>query len=485
MSLRRHAPVASVVAAFALSRVLYAIMGLRFDASPLYYYWQYADPELLQGDLARTVWHLHGQPPLMNLYLGLVLKVFPNGFATAFHVIHLAGGLVLAVALERAMERLGVLPWLAALLAVIFTVSPVTVLYESWLFYHHPVTVLLALSVLALERFLARETVGRGAVFFGPLALVVLTRGIFGLLWFAASVAAVVWFMPSERRRVLAAAAGPLLVLALFTAKHHAMFGRGGVGHAHVGPNLAQRMVTALPAGTLAALERQGEISRIVSIPPMSDLGAYRGLVPEAPPTGVPVLDQERRSTGHGNQQHLRYIAISDAYLADALHLMRRYPRSYARTVAGAFDHGYFHSPANDGGLRGSATFKRVEPWLRRWERVFGGYRDDGNGAQIVVALPALLLYAAWLALRPSARSSQNRSVGAVAAYLAITIVYVTAVTTLVSWGDYSRYRFKLDALFLVVLGVALTHAMRAAAALLAAARRSLEPRWKLAGLGH
>lgn len=485
MSLRRHAPVASVVAAFALSRVLYALAGLRFDASPLHYYWQYADPELLRGDLARTVWHLHGQPPLMNLYVGFVLKAFPAGFTSAFHVLHLAGGLVLAVAIERAMERLGVLPWLAALLAVIFTVSPVTVLYESWLFYHHPVTVLLALSVLALERFLARETVARGALFFGTLALVVLTRGIFGLVWFAASVGAVAWFMPSRRRRVLAAAAGPLLLLCLFTAKHHAMFGRGGVGHAHVGPNLAQRMVTAVPAGTLAALERQGEISRIVFVPPMSGLDAYRGLVPDAPPTGVPVLDQERRSTGHGNQQHLRYVAISDAYLVDALHLVRRYPRAYARTVADAFDHGYFHSPANDGGLRGSPTFKRVEPLLRRWERLFGGYRDDGNGAQLVVALPALLIYAAWLALRPSARSSRNRSVGAVAAYLVVTIVYVTAVTTLVSWGDYSRYRFKLDALFLILLGVALTHAIRAASALLSAARRALDPRWRLARIGH
>jgi hypothetical protein len=70
-----------LTAAFVISRIAYYRAGVRFDLSPLFGYWQYVDLDLLRHDLVRSVYYLHSQPPLFNLYLGLVVKVFGGRWA--------------------------------------------------------------------------------------------------------------------------------------------------------------------------------------------------------------------------------------------------------------------------------------------------------------------------------------------------------------------------------------------------------------------
>jgi hypothetical protein len=77
--------VAVIMAAFALSRVAAHAAGIRFDATPLTWYWQYIDPVLLQERLLESLYYSHTQPPLFNLLLGINLKLFPSSFSTAMH----------------------------------------------------------------------------------------------------------------------------------------------------------------------------------------------------------------------------------------------------------------------------------------------------------------------------------------------------------------------------------------------------------------
>lgn len=65
----------AVVGVFVASRLIAHAAGLRFDAATLGGYFQYLDPQLLlRTDLVDAVWHLHVQPPLYNLLLGVALK---------------------------------------------------------------------------------------------------------------------------------------------------------------------------------------------------------------------------------------------------------------------------------------------------------------------------------------------------------------------------------------------------------------------------
>ncbi len=72
-----------LIGAFALSRAIAAAAEGRFDDSILEGTintdkWQLLDVGLLRHDLVSSVWHLNSQPPLFNLYAGIVLKV-PTG----------------------------------------------------------------------------------------------------------------------------------------------------------------------------------------------------------------------------------------------------------------------------------------------------------------------------------------------------------------------------------------------------------------------
>ncbi|MDP4129786.1 MAG: hypothetical protein Q8939_06465, partial [Bacteroidota bacterium] len=62
--------------AFVISRLIVISLGIRMNIGPLYAYWQYLDLETLRHHLLRGVWFDHAQPPVFNLFLGLMLKVF-------------------------------------------------------------------------------------------------------------------------------------------------------------------------------------------------------------------------------------------------------------------------------------------------------------------------------------------------------------------------------------------------------------------------
>src|SRR5216684_6256511 len=81
-----------ILFAFALSRVLYYAAGVRFDARPIDHFFQFLDPELLKHRLLESLLYLHVQPPGFNLYVALILKLFPAHYAEAFHVVHLTLG---------------------------------------------------------------------------------------------------------------------------------------------------------------------------------------------------------------------------------------------------------------------------------------------------------------------------------------------------------------------------------------------------------
>ena len=91
---------------FAVSRVLYGLAGVRFDtAVPLRGYMHFIDVRLLQHDLWNSLWHFHAQPPLFNLFLGMVLHL-PGGHGAWFHVCFVTMGAALTVTMFLLMREL-------------------------------------------------------------------------------------------------------------------------------------------------------------------------------------------------------------------------------------------------------------------------------------------------------------------------------------------------------------------------------------------
>jgi len=79
-----------VLAAYLGARLLYAqLFGVRFETGALWAAWQHLDVVVLQSQLLEGLSALHAQPPLFNLFLGVLIALAPAGaLATVFDAIY-------------------------------------------------------------------------------------------------------------------------------------------------------------------------------------------------------------------------------------------------------------------------------------------------------------------------------------------------------------------------------------------------------------
>jgi hypothetical protein len=202
-----------------ISRVGYYIAGVRFDASSLPWLWQYVDPALLGANLTQSLWYLNSQPPAFNAFLGVVLNLFTGHETAVFTVHYLLIGLIFAAALFLPLKELEV-PDTPNAVTAIYVASPACALYENWLFYTYPLTVLLLLAALFWHRFLNRGRFLDALTLFVCTALLALTWSLFHLVWLLGLVLALTLPRRKDWQKVLAAAAVPVLVVVFWYGKN-------------------------------------------------------------------------------------------------------------------------------------------------------------------------------------------------------------------------------------------------------------------------
>jgi hypothetical protein len=195
----RRTCLALLAGAFVASRILCFAAGVRFDAKPLDFYWQYIDPALLRNDFWRSIFYLEQQPPAFNFFLGAMLHLFPPHPRIGFQLFYLGLGLALSLSLFELMDRMGVNRGIALSIALLFALSPSTVLYENLLFYEYPLAALFSIAALFLHRFATDARVRDGVIFFACVALIAGIRSIFHLVWFGAVALFLVWAMRERR----------------------------------------------------------------------------------------------------------------------------------------------------------------------------------------------------------------------------------------------------------------------------------------------
>jgi hypothetical protein len=443
----------AVLAAFALSRLVYAAMGVRFDASTLDWYWQFIDPVLLRGDLLASVWRLHAQPPLFNLFLGAVLHL-PRGVqASVFAGAFAALGCATAIAMVALQRGLGVRRPLRVAIALGFVVTPASVLYENQLFTTLPVIFLLSAGALALLEGLRGPRPRRWplAVGFLLFAGVTLTHSLFHPLWLVALVAVTALVAP-RGRPVLMAALPALLLAGAWSVRGWAMYGLAS-NSSWAGMSWAQMQLRLEDPSSVRALAAADPACAILAVPAFSPLADYAAIVASPPPTGRPILDRPFKSSGAPNVHHLGYVAIAQRYGVAARWLVTQRPQLW-RSAIGAAWRLYFRSAADSAWL--GANRERVEPVERvvrflsgqRWR--FRGRVEGGAVAWLWVAGFAAALGSAGIAARRSGRVA-----AAVVLGMAITVSCVALVGNAVELGENNRFRFMTEPYLWVLLGLA------------------------------
>ncbi len=449
---------------FLASRAVFFALGVRFDAAPLAGYWQYLDPKLLEDDLLRSVFYLHSQPPLFNLFLGFVLKISPVAAEHAFHLLYLAAGLVCHLATFMLMRLLAVRRAAAGIVSTILVIRPSFILFENWLMYDVPVTALLCLAAVWLALFDRRGTTFYAHAFFATLLLLCATRSLFHVVYFGAALTLLPAVASGRRRRILLrSAAVPFLLLVLLYLKSLVLFGHPGPS-TWLGMNLARIATAAMSSQELARLYRRGELSETALLPPFSPLELYRREHFSSPRyPDVPALADRIKSTGAVNYNHEAYIDISRGYFDDAWWIIAHRPGVYLHGVAKAW-YNYFKPQTEISHV--SANSDRLRAYVAAGTRVLYGrlpftfdYRGEAKPIFLFssLGLPLLVLYVLYL-LAPRSTNTPARPV---LAFLALTVIYVALVGNMFEVWENQRFRFYTDPFFAVLFAMAADRAAR------------------------
>jgi hypothetical protein len=475
---RAQWPVAVLIGAFALSRVAAAAAGVRFDDSVLKGTfltdkWQLLDVGLLKHDLATSVWHLNSQPPLLNLYAGILEKV-PTGLQRPIEVASaLALGLVIVLCTYGLLVELRVPPVAAMVVTLVGVVaSPAYLLFENWLDYAYPTAALGVFAAWCLIRYLRSGRVWPGLGFFGAYAAIVLLNSTYQIEWMLVALVVVVIVLRRQWRRVLAVAAVPLVVVLSWYVKDAVLFGTTTTS-SWLGMNVARLVLFKAPPSVVTQLEHQGTLTPLASVP---SFGAPRTYVPTfVRPTAssVAALGTLYKKDGATNFNNPIYITLSSQYLRDDIAYIMARPSEYVGDVSSSVqvwlvpsDQNFTNS-LNWPHVRGYADIydKAVE-----WQPVV-----DPAAAEVVfestpsplswLSLQAIAVYALTLIGTPILLWRRRRVDAAFAGTLAVlwwTTVYAFAASSLVELGENERFRFELGPVPLILATVVATALVRA-----------------------
>jgi hypothetical protein len=444
---------AMLCAAFATSRIAYFVAGVRFTTGSLQSAIQLLPERLLQHDLVRSLWYLHSQPPGFNAFVGILLHV-PGDHTWVFGATYLLMGLALACTMYALMLELGT-PYRVALLGTaVFVVSPITVLYENWLFYGYPVALMLCGAVLCFARFARTQRLGYAAGFGSLLSLLALTRASYHLLAVLAAAALVLLVCRREgRRRALVAVLLPLALVVGLYAKNTVQFGEPA-SSTWFGMNLAH-MIFRDTSPELQADVAAHRVSHQALVASFAPLSRYPNVA--LPHTGVPALDIVIEN-GHTNYNNRAYIAISNRYLKDVLHFVARHPDVYVRRVADGYR---VASTSAADYIAFRANRAHIGAFVGLENRLLGQVHDlvppaptsavPGWGEVawlVVLQYGAVVLAGAVVALRALRRRGRPHPVAQVTFLLiACTVGYATIVDNVLEFGDNNRFRFETDPL--------------------------------------
>jgi hypothetical protein len=449
----------------------YWFAGVRFDVSGLTYYWQFLDPELLRHDLLRSLYYLHSQPPLYNLFVGIVLKAAPENYATVFFAIHLAVGLVFELSLFWLLVRLDVGRITATVMAGLFVATPDFVLHENVLYYTILVAALVMLSAVLLVEFLRSRQTWAAAGFFAVLFLICGLRALFHLGFFLLLVAVLALACRAQWRKVLLCAVIPGLLLASIYVKNYFVFGQFTTS-TWLGLNAWTMTTRNLSDADRKELVRRGVLTPISLLDREAPLDEYPREYRDASAfPQVPVLVAPRKSTGAVNMNHAGYIAISKAYGKDALAGLIHRPRSFLVGLARAY-FAYFKAagdhmncdrnrpytePLNsmvNYGLYGKIPYDLAKlPGMPIYNR----NNHHFVYLFLMLGLPALALYGLVLLVRGTTGRLPGEFTPAqygLLLYMLFVIAYVCLVGNTFENSENNRFRFNTDGFYVVLLGL-------------------------------
>jgi len=469
-----------ILVCFFISRVIFFQLGVHFDTSPLTVYLQTIDLFLLKNKLFESIFFLHCQPPLFNLFVGIILKAFPHSYPVIFHAVYLSMGATLMVSIFILMKKLGVHQYLSAFLAFLFMIKPSVIIYENLLFYPYPSALLLSATAFYFHRYLTSDRLGDLIRWMVCLMLLVLLVGTFHFFWFMGWIAILMIIRKAQWRMILKVSLVPLIIILSIYLKNYLISGQGTLNSTWLGVQMARMTFLYLTEKEYKALKEERKIDEYTfkELNDPNDIGVLYQRRLTVLKTGIGVLDQKRkRGAAVTNYNSLLSLKSSSFYRKDALNILKEYPHVYIRALRRAYFTYCLPGPTD-------YHFSNRE-YIRPYERVFNfmfyqmnhlngndisWYSERAHKIKwdffsrvcfnIVAGLyVAIVLFGFFKVIKLfHVRKDKDSAVKCYTLLFILgNIVYVTIVYNALESLANNRYRFIIDPFYVIVLGMAIT----------------------------
>jgi hypothetical protein len=272
---RFTAPILSAVT-WAGTWCLLRLTGQSYSLRVLYAGYQMLPFDELRANPLRAVWHLHTQPPLWNLLVGLTARLPWLSDAASFQLLSLLTGAAIAWFICSSLIHLGSTRSLAVAVTGVATLNTTLMSHAFEPRYDLLVAMLVSSIIWSVAR-LRRQGAKMSLTL--PVALsctLVLTRAMYHPVWLIGTFALIAATKHAQIswRRLFAPVLVCLIVVAGWAGKNDAMYGRFTLS-TWTGMNLLRSTLPAFSDASLRSLRESGAISTISAVPPFSPYTTY------------------------------------------------------------------------------------------------------------------------------------------------------------------------------------------------------------------
>lgn len=162
--------------------IYYYYFNIEFDTWTLKYYWQYFPKNLLENELVQSIIYNHAQPPLMNILIGMFMKI-SNNYILFIQVTYLVLSLINFIFFYKLLTKLKIKNSISFSLTVFLMILPTTVLYENHLYKDHLVMCFLTILIYFTLKIIKKPTISNYCIFAFFLSLLLLLRETFHIFW--------------------------------------------------------------------------------------------------------------------------------------------------------------------------------------------------------------------------------------------------------------------------------------------------------------
>jgi hypothetical protein len=410
------------------------------------------DPVILKTNLLHGLYYLHSQPPLYNLFLGLLLKLNPY---ISIHFlapsIYFCLGLFLCLGSFYLLKILGATKNLAFVGALAVMFFPSLIQTERWLQVFYPLAALTLAVTLLIYYFVKTRRFKYFVWFFGLLSVMVLMRSSYHLLvWLLplmvlALVLVYKFKLPGKKYYILVMAVFFILSGSIYVKNYlnYGMF----TSSTWQGFNL-DLTTHYVKKADIQEMINDKKITPIVLIYPLSEPMVFYNYYHLKPNNQNPVVDGLMKSTGYPNFNNTIYPVASKEYQQDALKIILHYPGRYLMSVAneayifsGFFQYREFDNFNNWGSVRVHSGLDRTLLYITAFP----------------VPLVMFLMFVwvvYWLVkklisgINFKESSNEEQAVYVLIVFVFFNILYTFGIAIFISAGEANFLRIPIDPLF-------------------------------------